>query len=180
MGMEKQALLFPGSIEPGLTDEKLKRSIFNTGPHRPLLIWDGNVIDGKRRAKLCHELQCELPVKDFGDDRIGAARMLYTLHPQRAFLMFAHPGITRSALAGLFGVLPHELPCPDALQKAGLPEDKRRRVRGAAICTSEVAVIGGIPIARDKLRKAKAVCKGKGISFSAWIREKIETELLTG
>lgn len=173
MGLTEQAKVFPTHRETRFSDCELEQSLLKLGPQRPALVWEGEILDGNRRLNFCNKLGIELPFQE-ASDRFNAARSLYLVHPRRAFLIFAFEGIRRNQLAELFGVSPHQLPSAHQLRDA-----RRTRSRGPK-CTAETAVIGGIPIEREKLEQAKRICKARGVSFSAWIRERIETELLAG
>ncbi len=175
MGLIEQAKAFPTERETRFSDYELEESIRKLGPQRPALIWEGEILDGNRRLAACNKLGLELAFLE-ATDRFHAARSLYLAHPRRAFLTFAFEGIRRNQLAELFGVPPHKLPSSQQLRNARKPVVRR----GGVAFYADKAVLGGIPIEREKLELAKKVCKTRGVSLSAWIREMIETELLAG
>lgn len=172
MGLAQQAVCFPVSIEVEHSDWELDDSLRKIGLLRPILVWDGKVIDGRRRMDAARRITFEVRELQL-PTRIDAARALYRIHPRRAFMEFAHPGISRTDLAYLFGVSKTALPTFRQLRV------KSRQERGVAFYRGEdTAFIGGIPIARRKLEAAKQACRERGISFSAWVRGQIDTELL--
>lgn len=175
MSLQSQAVLFPVSIEARTSDYALEQSLRKIGSLRPALKWEGRIIDGSRRAKILERVDFQLQVRTF-DDRIDAARALYQIHPRRAFLLFASPGMLRHDLAWLFGISKHELPTTKQLKLPSKPKHQR----GGVQFYRDKAFIGGIPIERDKLERAKKVCRERGVSFASWIRAQIESELLSG
>ena len=173
MGLVEQAKLFPTDREVRFSDEELEQSLREVGPQRPAIVWEEEVLDGHRRWALCNKLQIELPCVE-APTRIHAARMLYVVHPRRAFLMFAHEGIRRKDLAYVLGVPVRKIPSAQQLRNA-------RKIAGRGVkCTPEKAVLGGIPMARATLETTKSICAENGISVSALVREMIETVALLG
>jgi hypothetical protein len=66
-----------------MNDAELRRSLANVGPLLPALHWQGEVLDGKRRAAICDELGVYLPIR-YAESLQVACSALWPLHPKRA------------------------------------------------------------------------------------------------
>lgn len=88
---------------PLLSDDELRSSIATLGPLLPVYRWRGRVVDGTRRWKFCKHLGQDITVVNVKYRR-DAARILWTLHPERALLLFPEPDLLSAA--ALYGSTP--------------------------------------------------------------------------
>jgi hypothetical protein len=100
---------------PLLTDEELRNSIAIFGPLLPVYTWRGRVLDGTRRRQICLKLGKPIDTKSFRHRR-DAARLLWTLHPERCLSVF--PEATLAEAAALYGTTPSKV----AIVKRSLAE----------------------------------------------------------
>ncbi len=68
------------------TDRELRDSISAAGCLDPVLIWNGLIIDGRRRHQICGELGIVPPMAVFTTLK-AACTALYLRHPERALAM---------------------------------------------------------------------------------------------
>lgn len=90
-------------------DWVLSASIRQCGIVVPVLYHRGSLLDGARRMALASEQGLECPRVDI-DSEVQAARMLWRLHPERAWRRWVRVGQRRELIADLFGVPVWALP----------------------------------------------------------------------
>jgi len=107
-----------------MNDGELRSSLQTVGPLLPALIWQGETIDGKRRAAICNELGLVLPVR-YAESLQVACSVLWPLHPWRALELAGDRSVRE--LAGLCSVgaaavaleLSRHRPAPRPERRAG-------------------------------------------------------------
>ncbi len=70
------------------SDRELRASIAAIGPLLPVLIWENEVLDGRKRQAICEELGLMPRVLQL-HSLPDACRALWTLHPERAVALAA-------------------------------------------------------------------------------------------
>lgn len=81
------------------SDQELRGSIAAVGCLNPVLIWQGMVIDGRRRHRICEELGIVPPMR-VSVDLSAACTALFVSHPERAVTL------AREHLGGHAGLPP--------------------------------------------------------------------------
>lgn len=93
----------------------LSTSIRACGILWPALRYRGALLDGTRRMEIARLQGKDCPVVDVVCTT-QAARLLYRLHPERAWVVFVRRGMTRRVIADLFGVSQRELPVAQTMR----------------------------------------------------------------
>lgn len=87
----------------------LSASIRQCGILIPVLYYRGELLDGSRRETLSRSIGCACPRLDLTSET-QAARLLWRVHPARAWRRWVRPAMRRELIADLFGVDTAELP----------------------------------------------------------------------
>lgn len=89
-----------------MQERDLRKSLRTIGPQFPGLEYAGELVDGRRRVRLCDELQITLEIKR-AESLQAACSALYVHHPARAIALARGGGAeTLLELADLCGVTP--------------------------------------------------------------------------
>ncbi len=110
------------------TLERLRESIRVAGPVLPAIIWQGELIEGRRRWQVCaaNGRRCRtLRPKTLPE----AAALLWAVHPARALAMFGSSKHTLTESAKLFGTTPGQVAVVRRGDRKTEPLTRRARVK---------------------------------------------------
>jgi hypothetical protein len=119
-------------------------------------------LDGSRRAKILTELREPVKRHDI-EERIIAARMLWQIHPRRAWTLFYRRGMRPGELIHLFGCTTADLPRRESVKNRGRKDH--------APATESRAVLPRILVPRAAMVDAHAACRAHGTTLTAMIRD---------
>lgn len=91
------------------TESALSLSIRTVGVLYPVLYLRSELLDGRRRVAIAAAQGLECPALELASE-LQVARLLWRVHPARAWARFVRRGMPRATIADLFGVELEQLP----------------------------------------------------------------------
>lgn len=91
------------------TDAELRESISRVGMLYPVVRFEGETLEGRRREAIARDLCADVPTIECVD-RVHAARVMWQRDPERAWKLFGEPRMKLSHASWLFGVPPSQIP----------------------------------------------------------------------
>lgn len=173
MTAKRRAEVLPETNGHKWSDYALAESIRNNGVLVPVIWYDGQLIDGSRRLDVCGQLERECPSRTI-TDRVEAARVLWSMHPRRAYQRFAPKGWTSvSSLASLFGVRTIDIPTAEQVRDYLHARSRLRKTR-ECLRARNVRHTPPVQVDASVYVQAQAYCRREGITLSALLRGTIE------
>ncbi len=80
---------------------ELKDDIAQNGVYLPVVLWRGQVVDGRHRARACDELAIECPTQERECDEAELPALVWSLNGQRRDLTASQRAIISARMAGL-------------------------------------------------------------------------------